>query len=294
MISVVIQGPINSRGYDCRGNILQLIEDFKNLKLVDNIIISTWSDNDFITNNKKVIYIKNISPDFLDNMNRYKQFYSIHKAASEIKKIGISNYILKIRTDQYISPQIIDYIIEFYNNSNFNKKITNQKDYIISSHSYNSVPFFIGDFYFAGTVDDIISYTSTYVKQKNFCHQWLPEVDIVIKYMDLLKINTGLGIKKYLNIHSREDVSRNSLEFWYLFYTSHFSIFPKYIFDTLKWRGVHFENDVHDYYADWHLAKTNLVLYKNNNLHYCTEPGFNRRVKDILVFLLRLINKKGI
>jgi hypothetical protein len=294
MISVVIQGPLNSRSYDCRNNILQIINEFKNIQSVDNIVISTWSKNDFIPENDKIIYIPNNAPNFYDNMNRYKQFYSIYKAASEIKIIGKSKYLLKIRTDQYISPIIVDYIINFYKSSDFNKKITNQNDYIISSHSYNCVPFFIGDFYFAGTVEDIILYTSAYVKQKNFCHQWLPEVDIVVKFMDVLKINTGLGIKKYLNIHTREDVSKMSLNKWYSIYTSRFSIFPKYIFETLKWRGLHFENNKHDYYEDWQTAKTNLTNYKKNKLHYYTEPSFKRRIKDIIVFFLRLINKKGI
>lgn len=295
MISVVIQGPINSRTYDCRRNILRLIDEFKNLKLVDNIFISTWSDNDFIFGDQKVVYIKNTSPDFFDNMNRYKQFYSIHRAVEEIKNIGISKYILKIRTDQFISPSIIQFIIEFYNKSDFDKdKLKNQKDYIISSHSYNSIPYFIGDFYFAGRVDDILLYTSTYNRYKNFCHQWLPEVDIVIKYMEVLDVDTRLGLFKYLNIHKRSDVSLKALNRWNSIYTNRFSIFPKAIFDTLEWRGEMFANDLHDYQSEWQLAKKNLDTYLANNLHQDNSPNIKRRLKDYIIFILRILNFKGV
>jgi hypothetical protein len=295
MISIVIQGPLNSRDYDCRANILRLINEFISQKFIDDIYVSTWKKNDFIETLDKITYIQNVSPTFSDNMNRYKQFYSVNRAVLMIKEKGISTFILKIRTDQFISPSIIQFIIEFYNKSDFDKdKLRNQQDYIISSHSYNCIPYFIGDFYFAGRVDDILLYTSTYNRYKNFCHQWLPEVDIVIKYMEVLGVDTRLGLFKYLNIHTRSDVSLNALNRWNSIFTNRFSLFPQAIFDTLEWRGEKFANDLHDYQSEWQLAKNNLDIYLANNLHQYNSPNIKRRLKDYIIFILRILNFKGI
>ncbi len=295
MISIVIQGPLKSKNFDCRPNILRLIKEFTSQNYIDDIYISTWEKNDFIEIFDGIIYLHNTPPVFSDNMNRYKQFYSVNRAVLMIKEKGVSAFVLKIRTDQFISPSIVQFIIEFYNKSDFDKdKLRNQQDYIIASHSYNCIPYFIGDFYFAGRVDDILLYTSTYNRYKNFCHQWLPEVDIVIKYTEVLGEDNFLGIYKYLNIQTRGDVSLKALNGWNNIYTNRFSLFPKSIFDTLEWRGENFSNDFHDYHDEWQLAKNNYDNYLAYNLHECNSPNFKRRLKDYIIFILRVLNIKGI
>ncbi|WP_017258044.1 WavE lipopolysaccharide synthesis family protein [Pedobacter arcticus] len=250
MISLIIQGPLNSRGFDAVENVKKLVHTFSKQPQLDKIIISTWSANEnYFDNNEKVVYLENTAPNFKDFMNRYKQFISVYNAALYVKNNVGSKYLLKLRSDQFINPDILAYTIAYLDNSDYqNESSSVQENYIITSHSYNCLPYFIGDFYFGGTVNDILRFTGTYAKYQNFCHQWLPEVDITLKYLYEFKTETSLHL---FNIRDRGDISTHELQTWVNNYTKIFSIFPQRFFDSLLWRGKPYCNDKHDYLEEW-------------------------------------------
>src|SRR5215831_13695648 len=103
MISIIIQGPLVSQGFNCIQNIDFLIDAFLGIDSVDKIILTTWQQNESFSKQRPgLVYLQHELPTFYDSGNRYKQFFSTYKACQYVLNNLDSKYVLKVRTDMHI------------------------------------------------------------------------------------------------------------------------------------------------------------------------------------------------
>ena len=181
--TLIIQGPLISNGidgknahisikslnkdqevsWDCRQNIINIIEEYGHL--FDRVIVSIWkSCPTFELQYKNVDVIRN--PDLEDIKkpvfgldgsrgvnNSHRQFLSVLSATESLND---DDYVIKIRTDQYIDlSEILSYLEK-------QKKL--QEIYFPSSNLYD----YISDYFIAGRVFSINSIFKAALK--NFYH----------------------------------------------------------------------------------------------------------------------------
>jgi hypothetical protein len=98
-----------------------------------------------------------------DPDNRMKQFASTYNGAKFISLNSKATHILKIRTDQIIDPKIIDWLTNFFiTYDNISPNYRKQKDcFLVFSWMLQNNPFEMGDFIFAGGVNNILSFCKT-------------------------------------------------------------------------------------------------------------------------------------
>ena len=161
------QGPnVNKEGFNSIQTIFENIKNF--IPFVNKIVISTWDQSNlnlkpYTQDDGNVFLIESIGPNNSYD-NRLKQFISTYAGVNFIKNNfnGVT-HVLKIRTDQLIDPSIIKWLSDIYSHSNAASDLSryNQEDKIIFSDSIISTNFYLGDFIFAGKINDI--YTLSYL-----------------------------------------------------------------------------------------------------------------------------------
>ena len=279
-IGIVIQGAIVSGDYDCTKNIHRLIEEYSKSPYCGKIIVSTWEGETFSyeRENANVVIIKTQPILREDFKNRLKQFRSTYEGVKFLKNNSDAKYILKLRTDMYVSSEILEFIIEFYKEQSCNNEIFSKP--ILSSYSNRTIPFFFGDYFFAGQIVDIESFLRNNLDFGSDNFQGAVEVDCVLKH--LFGSNRRLPLPKYIiykqmciaRMFSREHLVWKT---WLSLYSKYFGLFPKKFLMESYWRGKPWcnaaddrlyngradivLNQFYDFYDEWKLLRTDINKY---------------------------------
>jgi len=151
--------------YDCRDNIISLIENYGSN--FDKIVVSTWEDQVLKNESFKgsdLITFKDpgtlsFQPDGKPN-NKFRQFFGIHGGLKYLKESGFSGYVIKIRSDNYVDVAAI--ISYFKNISDSRKESSIGVPISIPTRCY------IQDFYFVGTIDNLLEFTEAQIQYQEF------------------------------------------------------------------------------------------------------------------------------
>jgi hypothetical protein len=204
--TLLIQGPILSSGrtgitafnqpitgeaivnYNCEKNILKLLSDFGHL--FKNISIITWENEEIkealfeknknctilkLSNNVPVLKIRNqnLPTDF---NNKFKQFYALSKGLKQIEGTDESDYVIKLRTDQYVDLQGL---ISEHQRAIREDELNLQKIFVSFIGKIN---YSVSDFYFVATKKKLIDFVDSmlwgnYIEFNSSVH-----LDMSLKY----------------------------------------------------------------------------------------------------------------
>ena len=242
-IGLIIQGPIssfgngpnNSRGgFDAKEVVYKNINTFDSH--VDKIIVSTWKGSGL--NNLEIgqsaVLLESEPILGFDFLNQRKQFFSMNAGLEWLRTNSDCTHAIKIRTDQLIPLELIDWTKEFYSASLFSEKY--QKDYLIFSEGLKAESFYAGDFIIAGTLSDLSKLCNAVLVTKKIVHP-MNAADYILKWLQSLDV-------KYLNGCSPLLISlltaKNSIKIqrlWNQVLNARISLFPREIIKKIIWRG---------------------------------------------------------
>jgi hypothetical protein len=237
------QGPnVNKEGFNSIQTIFENIKNF--IPFVNKIVISTWDQSNlnlqpYTQDDRNIFLIESITPKNSYD-NRLKQFISTYAGVNFIKNnFNDVTHVLKIRTDQLIDPNLIKWLTDIYLQQNISKELSryNQEDKIIFSDSLISTSFYLGDFIFAGRINDIYTFCKANLLKNNI-HPTIG-IDYILKYLKF----TDKDFYQYFfsNVPITLQISNNKQEFfnnnWHYLYKNRFLVMPQQYFDSIVWRG---------------------------------------------------------
>jgi hypothetical protein len=270
-IGLIIQGPSVSygqftgpnrtpHGFDARDTILHNLANFSSQ--VCQVIVSTWEDSGIdLRHHDNVILLENCVPTERDIDNRRKQFISTYEGVKWLANNTDATHVIKIRTDQIVDPFILTWLESFYckYGSLFDASKTRQKSFLVFSEYIDNSLFYVGDFIFAGTIEDVLSfcrYNLSYGVRN--LHPAI-NADFVIKHLsrsDKLFQRVFFPMVPYLwqTSNTSDAVVGN---YWTDVRQTRFSFIPRSIFGNIIWKGRRMADVIPSYescfrfYEDW-------------------------------------------
>ena len=302
-ISVVIQGPTLSRSFNCNSNINRLARDFAGK--VDCLVLSTWEDEPFTVPHVPCDFfvLQNSLPKGTDRRNRRRQWLSTYEGVKFVRNNIGSRFVLKLRTDQYVSPESVDFTLGFYEKHAF-KNDAFQRHFILACCVHRNIPFHVSDFYFAGLSDDMQHLFGSALSYGEEIFQEAVELDLILKY--LRKNDSEFPIPfwtLYKQMALFDHFPKTSVvwEYWLTQYGQRFACFSRDIFSTLEWRGIKPYYDTVWNYRGNQICQTYFDFYdewskiRSNRDHYFALPVETeqhvRWLYDWLIFLWVLAKK---
>lgn len=239
-IGVIIQGSLEDDEFDRRENCNSLIESFLNCTHVDKIVISCWEEEDTSRISKHAIILKNQKIIGKDNRNRIKQFRSILEGVKFLENNTEVTHVLKIRTDQTVPIDIINEIVEKYSTTRNDTTVFEQP--VTFCYVNRSIPFHIGDFYFAGSIADIQRFAENILSYGTINYQGAVEIDVVLKHLAIvderhMKLISFYNLHKQMCIPGLYDREHPVWRYWLLIYKGNIQTFSKKILAETTWRG---------------------------------------------------------
>ena len=224
----------SENGFDSLETVRENVRRFR--EKVDIIILSTWHKSGFenINFGSKITLLESYPPIGFDYLNQKKQFLSMFAGASYISCNSSCTHVIKIRTDQLLPIEFIEWLDTF-----FTAEATDTKK-IICSEFLRNKPFYVGDFVFAGTIEQIKCFTTHVLKYNDQRLVLNNSVDYVIKHL----IESDKRIKKNFyknNILFNELLlfsgRGKSVNLWLDISKDYFSVLPEEIYWQILWRG---------------------------------------------------------
>ncbi len=156
-VGVVIQGPVNSRGFDAVANVRRIADSYSALPACGPLVLSTWEGEDAPLRHPGLTVLLNRPVERDDAMNRLRQWRSTYEGIKFLRANTEVTHILKLRTDMYVAPEIIDFMVDFYARAPGPEGRMRRvcEGCLLGSHVHRGVPFGVGDFYFAGRAGDM-------------------------------------------------------------------------------------------------------------------------------------------
>jgi len=257
-IGLIIQGPLVSIGktgqtlnispkdfkkeklarFDCRQNIKRVITDFK--KLFDAVVISTW-DNELKPSDRwsgaKIIS----APDpggrgygsYKAN-NLYRQFIGIRNGLIKMREVADVDYVVRIRTDQYLDLQeLLNSFYRYLNRKNYYSEII-----CVPSHE---LPFHqLMDFYFASKpqamkkfCDAILAYNK-YEFSKNIHYEMVLKPAFVL-YRNVIGVPDWAYFPKNCPADGLGNITK---EIFYFMLSRVFAPLSFSVIKSIIWRGT--------------------------------------------------------
>lgn len=242
-IGLIIQGPVTSYG-DGPNNSKAgfptepvIKENIRALSpYVEKIVLSTWEGSGLADGlqSEKLKIIENKLVQGFDFLNQRKQFVTTHAGVQWLKQNTTCTHALKIRTDQLVPAELIEWLKDFYESSHCEAK--NQEDFIVFSEALRSESFYAGDFIFAGTINDLghfceaVLSTKALVHPSNACDyvlKWLQSVDPKFLQSSNPLMRSVLTTRNSSRIQS----------LWREVLMCRISLIPKEIYSQIIWRG---------------------------------------------------------
>lgn len=222
------QGPNNNRsGFDAYGSIE------RNYKLLTargiNVILTTWKEDNNEQHNVHVDKIERLGlevyqiekPARFDPDHRYKHHYSIRTTIEKVCNTFEVNYFCKIRTDQEINTNILDFILGN----------VSQGKMIISELMIDN-PFYMGDFIYAGRKDVFFTFLKS-------------QTDIVFPFAFPIIAN-DIGIKYFSTVYKKSAFATLILYLfsggqasreWKTFHDNNIITLKQTDWNNILWRG---------------------------------------------------------
>ena len=247
-IGIVIQGPINSRGFDSTTTIKRNIEEYLVRPSVAHIVVSIWKGEKFTYSHPKVTVLHNTPPTGRDITNRRRQWFSTLQGIRQLQKHKTITHVLKIRTDQYVPSGTVEFMSTFYTPKNLKAyqddpawKSEIVREPLLFSSVYRMFPFFITDFYFAGHIDDIVRLMENNLAFGEHIFQLTPEVDLLLRHLYKTDKDFPLTrLERYMNVRSliKAAPAHKIWQYWDAMHRLYFGCFPKSVFAKVTWRGM--------------------------------------------------------
>lgn len=309
-IGIVIQGSLESQGFDCVQNCNELIKIFSNKSSIKQIVLSTWENENTEHINKEAIILKNRPVLNIDVKNRQKQFLSTFEGVKYLMNNSDVTHILKLRTDQFVPIEILDEMLEIYGKFCNECKFVEQP--LTFSYVNRTIPFHIGDFFFAGGVSDMYKFCHNVLSFGSFNFQGAVEVDVVLKH--LYKEDKNFLIPFYI-LYKQMCIARqfpqNHLvwNYWRDIYKTDFYTFSQSILEKTQWRGLYWVDEANrraiygnntrateTFYNYFDFSKESDLL-KSDEQKYLSLPidiqyGKVKYIKDFLAFVNLYISYK--
>jgi hypothetical protein len=239
-IGIVIQGSLESQGFDCVQNCNELIKIFSDKDYVERIVLSTWENENTEYINKEVIILKNRPVLNVDLKNRQKQFLSTFEGVKYLINNSDVTHVLKLRTDQLVPVEILDEIIEVYGKSYAESKFMEQP--LTFCYINRTIPFHIGDFFFVGGVSDMYRFCHNVLSFGSFNFQGAVEVDVVLKHLYREDSNFPIPFYicyKQMCIARQFPLDHLVWNYWRDIYKTDFYTFSQSILEKTQWRGLY-------------------------------------------------------
>ena len=270
------QGPnINKTGYNSFNSVETNINNF--LPLISKTVVSTWLNSGFNINKKKysdVFLIETPQPQN-DPDNRIKQFLSTYNGAKFLSLNSSVTHVLKIRTDQIIDPKIINWLDWFFNK--YDCLISNtqqQESFLVFSDMLKDTPYYMGDFIFAGKIDDILSFCekNLLLRHRNI-HPSIGK-DYVLKYLSMSTSSFWNKFSKRVPLLFQiHNASAN--DYWLSVMKTRISVIPNSFFWTILWRGKRMKDVIENsnneflFYNEWrNITKQKELTPKNKRISF--------------------------
>ncbi len=263
---IIIQGPIITygqggnnckKGYDSTDTINENIKIFS--PLVDQLVISTWIESGFSfkkNNFNNVFLIENQLPPCNDPDNRKKQFYSTQAGLIYLKKNTKVTHVLKIRTDQLIPLKLIDWLTNLFTVDEKMIDRYNVGNKIVFSEFIRSEFFYVGDFIFAGEINNIFNFININIEISKNLHPSIG-IDYFLKYLtksDKKNFYKHFSTVFPLIIQVAMKKNESVRNYWISQLTDKCIFLPRLIANEIIWRGkkmVDLNFDHFCYFEEW-------------------------------------------
>jgi hypothetical protein len=242
---LAIQGPVTTfgsgpndskEGFATDRIILENIQTFA--PYVKNIVISTWEDSGIDAKHfpAEIKVIENKPVLGFDFLNQRKQFITTQAGVEWLKKNTSCTHVLKIRTDQLIPVELILWLQNFYENSQFVKFKGQQENFVIFSEGLRAESFYAGDFIFAGTINDLSHFCESVLSCDHLVHP-MNASDYVLKWLQSLDSEYLFKSMPLLRsfLTARNSIAIQSM--WNEVLNHRISFIPKEIYKKIQWRG---------------------------------------------------------
>lgn len=267
---LVIQGPVLSfgqgpnnviSGFSGHETIETNIENFA--PHVCQIVVSTWENSGLNFRDRfsnKVVLLENRLPVQRDHDNRIKQFLSTYEGAKFLALNSNATHILKIRTDQLVDPDIVLWLKDFFSVCKrwFNSEKTCQESFLVFSDILHDNPFYIGDFIFAGTNNDLMSFCKANLAFNGRNLHPSIGIDYVLKHLTIndkqFWVNFYRGVPFLWQTSNRSNKAVQ--DYWLDVLQTRFSVMPSEYFGKIVWRGRPMSEVLPDY-------RKNFQFYEN-------------------------------
>jgi hypothetical protein len=249
-IGVVIQGPILSIGVTGENSELvkfdssdTVVLQYKAAQSLDcEVVVVTWNVEDtskligireidiLKLEDYKHLFRNNFKNQYFSGKNKFRQFYSTLNGVEELGKRGC-NFIVKIRTDQFLDLHNLISFIETFPN--------------IMAQTSIFVPFlnplmpnYVNDFYFCGTKNSMSIFCENFISSKEL-HQNVHR-DIFYKWVRL-RINNLNSPVCIPQLYPRtRSFTKKQLFLILSSWRNDFRVLPKAVYESIVWRGSNF------------------------------------------------------
>ena len=281
-IGVVIQGTLASQDFDCHANVRRLVEEYRAHPRVRKVLLSTWEGEQIDLGPEVPVVCSSVVTGG-DAKNRLKQFQSTYRGVERLGQDEGIGFVLKLRTDQYVPPKSIDFVHAFYETPGIRKSelFMQLEAPLLFSYVNRTIPFHIGDYFFAGKTGDMMAFLRNVLSFGRFYFQLAVEVDVVLKH--LYRADPAFPIP-FRILHKQMCIARQFprghlvWDYWLEQYSRAFGCFPREVLKETLWRGVPFAEfaDQHlflgratevvdgfyDYFDEWTLLRTDRDAYE--------------------------------
>lgn len=226
------QGPNRTNeGYDSNVDVIKNLNNLGNL--FEKIILATWVGENFVNlpeGERFAIQTFQPSSGISDPDNRRKQILAMRNGLKLLAGLDIT-HVVRIRSDQVVSFEMIKYIQEFY--------IFGENDHLIFNSDWIPTElFYSGDFIFAGRVDVLLQYCDSYLKNRTKLHP-VATKDYVLKWLkhnkEFISPLAKLGIIG--GFLFTENVTQAKIDLWQRLRPKTFAYPTRELFEGLVWRG---------------------------------------------------------
>jgi hypothetical protein len=308
-IAVVIQGPMLSKGnagsgtqnqaFDCATNVKRLLHESR--AIVDGYVLSTWDDQTVNIQPHpllKVLYLHDPGSQktFLSRTlnNEFRQAFGCYEGVRYAVDQFSPDYVVKIRTDQYIDISALILHMSLVNSSYDDYKQVNQYGFLYFPNMLSWSPYSVGDFYIGGNARDLLNFFQAQVRYAKHSFStmepWVHS-DIILRHAyQNLKDKLDLPIDYFFpNVAPafRLDICpppkgfkyhSDILLLWVELLRKSVCLYPKKVATSMEWRGSHFDlgkHSVGEFFEEWLDARANFkawILKKHPNLYFNSQP----------------------
>ena len=298
-IAVVIQGPLISTGnsgsgtfvkdFDCTDNIRRMIRE--SASLVAGFVLSTWRGTRPVHDLPELRALELDDPGpqkthfSRDLNNELRQAYGCHEGIKQAIAQYTPDYVLKVRTDQYVDiPGMIAHMLAVDASTNAYSR-AGQQGFLYFPNMISWTPYSVGDFYVGGHAHDMLRFFEAQVTLSRhsfvYVRPWV-HADFMFRHayhnlrgrLDLPddchfpNITPSLRLDLYPP-PPRYRYHPQVLRLWSEMLAHSVCFFPRDIAARMEWRGQTFQLSSHssgEFYEEWCEAQTDPNLWLQQRL----------------------------